>query len=48
MCLIRAVRFRAWGRSSPSIKAIAERSSWMINFSQSSVTWCWMMKSSSS
>ena len=48
MCLTRASRLSAGERSSAASSARAERSSWTISFSQSSLVWCWTMKSSSS
>ena len=48
MCLIRASRLSAGERSSVRSSARAERSSWIISLSHSSLVWCWTMKSSSS
>ena len=48
MCLIRAIRLSAGERSSVRSRARAERSSWIISLSHSSLVWCWTMKSSSS
>ena len=48
MCLTRAIRFSAGGRSSVRSRSRAERSSCTSSLSQSSEVWCWTMKSSSS
>ena len=48
MCLTRARRLSAGARSSARSRSRAERSSCSTSLSQSSVVWCWMMKSSSS